>query len=167
MKEIGINGFGRFGLHLLKYWLDRSEKSSYEIKYINDDFLTIDQSIEIIKKDKYVKFNKYKIKKISNKIFFLKANGKIYEIEYSKKDKDHISWLGKPELFLECSGKNTFKKDCIKFLKNKTKIVIISATSWDSEKTLIYGFNHIFSCIRECNNVRKFIPVPLVSISIY
>jgi len=141
-KIVGINGFGRFGLHLLKYWLDRSEKSSYLIKYINDDFLTIDQSIEIIKNDKNVLFNKYKIKKIAKKICVLKPDGTTYEIEYSNKDKDLIPWLGKPELFLECSGKNTAKKDCIKFLKNKTKTVIISATSWDAEKTLIYGFNH-------------------------
>ena len=62
MKKIaGINGFGRFGLHLLKYWLDRSEKSFFFIKYINDDFLTINQIIEILKKDKNVLFNKYKV----------------------------------------------------------------------------------------------------------
>ena len=79
-KIVGINGFGRFGLHLLKYWLDRSEKSSYLIKYINDDFLTIDQSIEIIKNDKNVLFNKYKIKKIAKKICVLKPDGTTYEI---------------------------------------------------------------------------------------
>ena len=42
MKSVvGINGFGRFGLHLLKYWLDRSSKSSFKIDYINDDYLDI------------------------------------------------------------------------------------------------------------------------------
>jgi hypothetical protein len=35
---IGINGFGRFGLHLLKYWLDRSIESAFRIDYINDDY---------------------------------------------------------------------------------------------------------------------------------
>lgn len=141
-KIVGINGFGRFGLHFLKYWLDRNERSNYSIKYINDDFLTIDQSIEIIKNDKSVLFNKYKIKKIANKICILKPNGTRFEIDYTNKEKSVIPWLGKPELFLECSGKNTAKKDCIKYLKNKTKIAIISATSWDADKTLIYGFNH-------------------------
>ena len=74
-RIIGINGFGRFGLHFLKYWLDRNKESNYLIKYINDDFLTIDQSIEIIKNDKRVLFNKYKIKKIENKICVLKLDG--------------------------------------------------------------------------------------------
>ena len=141
-KIAGINGFGRFGLHLIKYWLDRSEKSSFIIKYINDDFLSLDQSIKILKNNKKVLFNKYKILKFENKIKFLKPDGVIYEVEYSNKKKSHIPWIGKPDLFFESSGKNTLKKDCIKFLKNNTKIIIISATSWDADKTLIYGFNN-------------------------
>ena len=28
---VGINGFGRFGLHLLKYWLDRNLDSKFKI----------------------------------------------------------------------------------------------------------------------------------------
>ena len=48
-KKAGINGFGRFGLHITKYWLDRSDESTFSIGYINDDTLTIEQSIEILK----------------------------------------------------------------------------------------------------------------------
>ena len=58
---VGINGFGRFGLHLLKYWLDRNSDSNFILKYINDDFLSLDQTIEILKSDKAVIFNKFKI----------------------------------------------------------------------------------------------------------
>ena len=141
-KRVGINGFGRFGLHIIKHWLDRNEECNFSINYINDDVLTIDQSIEILKKDRTVFFNKYKIKKLENKIRFLKPDGSIYEIEYSNKGKSHIPWLGKLELFFECSGKNTVRKDCLRFLKGKTKVVIISATSWDADKTFLYGFNN-------------------------
>ena len=28
-------------------------------------------------------------------------------------------------------------------VKNNTKLVIISATSWDPDQTLVYGFNHL------------------------
>ena len=62
-KKAGINGFVRFGLHLIKYWLDRHEESDFTINYINDDTLTIDQAIEILYNDSIVIFNKYKIKK--------------------------------------------------------------------------------------------------------
>ena len=67
--------------------MDRSEKSSFIIKYINDDFLSLDQSIKILKNNKKVLFNKYKILKFENKIKFLKPDGVIYEVEYSNKKK--------------------------------------------------------------------------------
>ena len=143
MKTIaGINGFGRFGLHLTKYWLDRRDESAFTINYINDDTLTIDQAIEILNNDEEVIFNKYKIKKLKSRIRFLKPNGVADEIEYTNSDKNYIPWLGKPKLFFECSGKNTVKKDCVKFPTGKTKVVIISATCWDADKTLLYGFNN-------------------------
>ena len=143
MKKIaGINGFGRFGLHLIKYWLDRAEESSFSISYINDDFLNIDHIHQILLNDKAVFFNKYKIKKIGSTLRFLKADGTAYEIVCSNSKKDEIPWLGEPDIFFECSGKNTMRDDSVGFLKDNTKTVVISATSWDPDKTLVYGFNH-------------------------
>ena len=57
--NIGINGFGRFGLHLLKYWLDRASDTSFNIKYINDDYLSIDEAYKIILQDSAVIFGRY------------------------------------------------------------------------------------------------------------
>ena len=141
-KTAGINGFGRFGLHLLKYWLDRNNEANFTINYINDDTLTIFQSYEIIIKDEFVIFNKYKIKIIGNELIFLEPDGGIHKIQYSNNSKEEIPWLGKPNLFFECSGKNTTKSDCNEFVQGNTQCVIISATSWDSDTTLVYGFNH-------------------------
>ena len=143
MKKVaGINGFGRFGLHLLKYWLDRSSESSFCIKYINDDKLTIYEAYKIILNDEFVVFNKYNIKILEDRIRFLKPDGEINEIVFSNLKKEDIFWIGEPELFFECSGKNTLKQDSSIFLKHKTETVIISATSWDADKTIVYGFNH-------------------------
>lgn len=143
MKKIaGINGFGRFGIHLLKYWLTRSPNSNFTIKYINDDTININQALNILNNDKNVNFSKYRIKKISNNIRILEPNGLIHEIEYTNCNKESINWIGKPDYFFECSGKNSISKDCFPFIKKKTKLVIISATSWDVDKTIIYGFNH-------------------------
>ena len=138
----GINGFGRFGIHLLKYWLERERECNFCINYINDDHFTQEQIVKIIQNDKYVSFSKYKIKSIDNFIRILEPNGKIHKILISNNNKNEIAWIGEPEFFFECSGKNTVKKDCELFLKNNTKLVIISATSWDADQTLVYGFNH-------------------------
>lgn len=139
----GINGFGRFGLHLLKYWLDRSEEASFSIDYINDDFLSQKEIFNIIKNDEYVIFNKYKIGLTGdNYLSILKPSGESFKIELTLSDPEIISWLGKPDIFLECSGKRTVSDENDCFLKDKTKLILISATSWDIPKTLVYGFNH-------------------------
>ena len=111
-NEAGINGFGRFGLHLLKYWLDRIETSNFDITHINDDTLTAKEAYNIIVGDSFVSFNKYKVKLIGQTIRFLTADGREVLIEYTNSDKENIPWIGKPSLIFECSGKNTSIDDC-------------------------------------------------------
>ena len=79
-KVVGINGFGRFGLHLLKYWLDRSTECKFQIKYINDDVISIDQAVEMISHDKAVIFNKYKIQVSDDYLTILEPNGTKHKI---------------------------------------------------------------------------------------
>jgi len=141
MIKTGINGFGRFGLHLLKYWLDHKDKANFEISYINDDFLSIKEVLNIINSDSYVVFNNYKISLADNQLVIVGNDGLEQRIEYTNKPKLEIPWIGKPDIFLECSGKNTSKKDCDIYLIGNTKKVLISATSWDA-KNIIFGFNH-------------------------
>ena len=140
--EAGINGFGRFGLHLLKYWLDRNDQSHFNILYINDDYLDINKVYDLIINDKYVKFNKYKIQVSDDYLMILEPNGTKHEILFTNCKQASIPWIGKPEIFFECSGKFTEAKNCSVYLKKSTKTVMISATSWDAEKTLVYGYNH-------------------------
>ena len=140
--EAGINGFGRFGLHLLKYWLDRNNQAHFNILYINDDYLNIDKVYDLIVNDQYVKFNKYKIQILNDHLMILEPDGTKHEILFTNSKQESIPWIGKPEIFFECSGKNTEAKNCSVYFKNNTKTVLISATSWDAERTLVYGYNH-------------------------
>lgn len=139
---VGINGFGRFGLHLLKYWLDRNKEADFVIRYINDDTLSLQDAHQIIGNDSYVHFNKYKVQVKDNTLVILEPNGARHVIEYTNKNQFEIPWLGKPEMVLECSGKNLAAKDCKFYLTDNVRRVVISATSWDADKTLVYGFNH-------------------------
>ena len=158
----GVNGFGRFGLHLLKFWLDRSENSKFLIKYINDDYLDLDQIYNIITTDKAVSFGKYKVQKKDDFLRFLKADGSSHEVKITKNNKDEIPWIGEPSLFLECSGKNAVRAESEPFLVGNTDRVIISATSWDPDATLVYGFNH-----QDLNDSHKIISYGSCTVNAY
>ena len=119
MIKIGINGFGRFGLHLLKYWLDRSNQSCFKIRYINDDYLDIKKSYDLIVNDKYVIFNKYKVQVSGDFLTILEPNGVEHEILFTNSKQKSIPWIGKPEIFFECSGKFTVAKNCSGYLKKR------------------------------------------------
>lgn len=140
--DCGINGFGRFGLHLLKYWVDRNDKAEFCISYINDDTLSLRAAYDIIMMDESVKFDRYKVKMADSSLMIIGPNGSIHKIEYTNSSKEDIPWLGLPKLIFECTGKNTARNDCKVYLQGQTRLVVISATSWDADKMLIYGFNH-------------------------
>jgi glyceraldehyde 3-phosphate dehydrogenase len=143
MKKIstGINGFGRFGLHLLKYWLDRSDECPFQILSINDSHLLKEKILGIINSDYSVVLNSYKFQLSGSVLQITSPDGNNHEINITNENDDKIPWIGEYDLFLECSGVNTIRKNCEKFLSGNTKLVAISATSWDSDKTLVYGFN--------------------------
>ena len=144
MKTVcGLNGFGRFGIHLLKFWLENITKSEFEIKFINDDILDQQSILKIIQDDKKTNFSNYEVS-LKNKILLIKnkKNKDTHEIMCTNSNSEEIEWIGKPKIFFEASGKNTLKSNCLKFLKNSTSHVIISATSPDADQTLIYSYNH-------------------------
>ena len=148
MLKIGMNGFGRFGLHLLKYWLDRNHESKFAIQYISDDTLSLQDAYRIITTDPAVNFSKYKVKAENNQLLFTEVDGTRHVIGYSKASKSEIPWVNAsdgPSVVFDCSGKNTVAKDCAFYFSSKApknRLVLISATSWDAEKTLVYGHNH-------------------------
>lgn len=142
MLEVGINGFGRFGLHLLKYWLDRSVNSYFTIKYINDDTLTIQDVYDCLMNDNAISFSNYKIDVNGDFFLILDSNNISHKIKYTNKEKNEIPWVGLPKIILECSGKSTQKSECNLYFQGNTECVLISATSWDADATLVYGFNH-------------------------
>ena len=139
--QAGMNGFGRFGLHLLRYWLNHVEDAPYTIQYINDDGLDLDKALDIINTDPYVQFNDFDVIRKGDFLCFAKGDRYI-EIAYSHCDRTEIPWIGQPDVVFECSGKATVAERCQPYLTGNTQRVLISATSWDADKTLVYGFNH-------------------------
>lgn len=135
----GINGFGRFGLHLLNAYLSENKAANIEICFINDEVIGVDRAYEIISKDGFVKIpEKFSVKKDGNYLVF---DDQI-RILFTKQKATEVEWLGTPDIFLECSGAYRDKAQVAPFLKGNTNKVLISATSYDVDQTLLFGFNH-------------------------
>jgi glyceraldehyde 3-phosphate dehydrogenase len=137
----GINGFGRFGLHLLRYWLLNNNTANFNIGFINDRLLSIDKMKNIILTDKYVHIGNYVTSSDDNLIKF-NICGVNKTIAFTNCSDQNIWWNDEVDFFFECSGENTSKLNAAKFLRGKVRCVLISATSYDSDGIFIYGYNH-------------------------
>ncbi len=143
MKKVcGMNGFGRFGIHFLRYYLKNLNKNKFVLKYINDPKLSFEKIKEIIRNDQYVKLQNFDLKFKKDSIIFYASSKNKLEIIFTNDKINKISWHPLIDYYLECSGEKLNK---INFLINKYKNInnlILSATSHEASKTLIYGFNH-------------------------
>lgn len=138
----GINGFGRFGLHLLRYWLDRREKASFALTAINDSALSLKDALGILCNDPYVRFDDCQVDDDGSHLILVTSDHRATRILYSTGAAEAAPWLGATDLFFETSGQYVAADDCRAFLREKTRQILISATSEKADQTLIYGFNH-------------------------
>jgi len=143
MIAAGINGFGRFALNLLLCWL-RDTDAPYRMSYINDESLSPTDMVRIIRTDPLVQgFKKCKVALTGNTLLLQEPSGRTEHIVLTTGPAEQVSWIGVPDLFFECSGKRSLSVDlCRPFLTGTTKAVIVSATCYDADATLIMGFNH-------------------------
>lgn len=137
----GVHGFGRFGQHLLRYWTEHAQSSPFEISYIHDAELSIDQALDIVMRDRYLgSFYRKHVRRTNHGLEILLQNNRKHQIQYTSGEV--VSWVGQPDIFFECSGRHTDARQCKAFLKNQTKLVIISAASLHADALLVYGYNH-------------------------
>ena len=142
MKIFGINGFGRFGIHLLRFYLKNQKKNKFLIKYINDKSLTFTKIKQIISNDEYIKLHEFDLKFNKNSITFFSKSKNKFQIFFTNTPIKRINWLNSIDYFLECGGEKIQNLRFILKQNNNIKNIILSATSHEVNKTLIYGFNH-------------------------
>ena len=140
-RDAGMNGFGRFGLNLLKSWIDDPE-APYAIRFLNDEKLTAPKILDIIQKDPLVDFRSYAVSLDGDILRVSTPEGRSAHITITTGPADQAPWLGIPQLFFECSGARQEAERCKPFLTGNTKVVMISATSYDADATILAGFNH-------------------------
>ncbi len=136
----GINGFGRFGLHLLRYWSEQIDSARFSINYINDCRLSLADIEAILATDRYFSNHNYTFEE--NAILIHLKNGSTHRVEYTNDSDSDIAWVDNVELFFECSGQHTANDDARLFIGKRTRHVLVSATIGKPDFIAIYGYNH-------------------------
>lgn len=157
-----MNGFGRFGLHFLAYYLDRAADANFQLLQINDENLKIENMIEIIYSDHYVKINdKWNIEVHENLLVFKNRNN-THKIAFSNLSLAKFA-ENHDGILLECSGKYT-NTEVFPELPHIDRI-FISATSLNADATILVGFNedsfehrHRFISYGSCT-VNAYVPL--------
>ncbi len=133
-----MNGFGRFGLHFLAYYLDRAKESKFILLQINDENLSVQDMLDIITNDYYVKItDTWQLEVDGSRITF--NNGyESHQIEFRNCSlADFVA--GFNGVLFECSGKYTNVDNFpdVRLLER----IFISATSMNADATILVGFN--------------------------
>ncbi|TCS37985.1 glyceraldehyde 3-phosphate dehydrogenase [Paucimonas lemoignei] len=141
MISAGLNGLGRFGLHLLRRWLDKPE-SPVRIVAINDAYRSLDAAVTLLRTDAKVSFADCDVSAEGETMVIARRGQPAVRLAYTHGPAAQAGWRGQTEWWLECSGQHTAAHECREFLTGRTRRVIVSATCVDADQTLVYGYNH-------------------------
>ena len=111
-----MNGFGRFGLHFLAYYLERAKESNFRLLRINDENLTLEKMLEIIKNDHYVKITDAWHLEVEGTIIIFKNEFETHHIEFQNISLADFA-ASHQGILLECSGKYTNTEIFSKFYR--------------------------------------------------
>lgn len=137
----GLHGLGRFGQHLLHAWLC-SPDQALSIEYLADEALNVDEVCALLQGHDRLDFSAAAPAVDSDCLLLTRASGERVRLPYHHGTPAEAPWLGQPDLWLECSGRYPEASRCRIFAIGNTRQVLVSATSWDADHTLIMGFNH-------------------------
>lgn len=140
--DTGLDGLGRFGLHLLRYWLDRRGDAAFRIAAINDPALSLETAVALVADDPDVRFDDFDVTAQDGCMTLAPRRGDVLRFPYSRTDPDEIPWLGEVDLLLEASGRLTDAERCRRLLRGRTRRIVVGASCEGSDQTLVFGFNH-------------------------
>ena len=135
-----MNGFGRFGLHMLNYYLENHKSRTFDLIAINDEKLTISEMVNAIKNDRFVRITDlFSLRQEDHSLYFSHQQFE-FRIEFYNLPIQDFVKLGRFQL-LECSGRYT---DVAKF-PNAPNLerIYISATSLSADRTVIVGLDRL------------------------
>lgn len=140
MISTGLHGFGRFAQHFLYAWL--SDPDGISLDFACDEQLTAEAVCDLLIQHDRLDFSSAMPQARDGELLLTRADGLRQRIIFHHGPAHSASWLGLPDVWLECSGLYTQGSDSRHFRVGRTRQVLVSATCWDADQTLIMGFNH-------------------------
>ncbi|RJQ35250.1 hypothetical protein C4568_01365 [Candidatus Parcubacteria bacterium] len=137
----GLNGLGRFGLNLLRWWL-QDANASYEIRYINDPGLSPELILQILKTDDVVDEFQSCSLQLEGDVLRIDAPNRSVSVKLSQTKLAEVPWRGAVHMVLECTGVPKRGSECWPLLRGQTETILLSANIPEVDATLLYGFNH-------------------------
>lgn len=141
VNRAGLHGLGRFGQHLLHAWLT-TPQTMLTIDYLADEALDVAQFCALLREHDRLDFSAAFPAVESGCLALTNKLGERVRLPYHHGLACMAPWLGQPDLWLECSGRYPKAEQCRVFAVGNTRQVLVSATCWDADQTLVMGYNH-------------------------
>lgn len=136
-----ISGFGRFGLGLFRAWYF-DPNSTYDIRYVNDDYIDIHKIASILKDDPIVTDFRALSIMVEGDTLVITENDHEVRIKVTKGKVESAPWLGVPDYLFECSGITRNHSNIHNLITGNTKNVLVGAVIDTADATLVMGANH-------------------------
>ncbi|WP_157903201.1 hypothetical protein [Cupriavidus malaysiensis] len=136
-----LHGLGRFGLHLLRAWLDRPD-GGIDIVAIQDAHHSLASAAALLQQDAKVSFADCRIAAEDGALRLDLPGRQPLRLAYWHGPAAGSPWLGRADWWLECSGDFASGEAARAFLRGRTRRVIVSATCPGADQTLVFGYNH-------------------------
>lgn len=140
MVVAALHGLGRFGQHLLHAWLQAP--AGVVLGYAADEVLTGEAVCRLLREHDRLDFSATDPGFESGCLCLTRADGERVRLAFHHGPILEAPWLWQPDLWLECSGRYAAASACRRFAQGCTQQVLVAATSWDADQTLVMGYNH-------------------------
>ena len=139
MIPVALNGLGRFGQHLLHAWLANPGLLSPD--YACDAELDADAVCHVLRHHDRLDFSAAQPRVEGNRLVLIRGDGVRHSIDFFAGPAPQVPWIGKPVLWLECSGRHSDAAAARQFCRGDTRQVLVSATSPGADQTVVMGLN--------------------------
>ena len=134
--RVGVNGFGRFGMHLVRDWIQRRESLGFDLVWVNEPMRSPSEIHAELVSD--VVLGPFGASVGLEESAWILEDG--HRIRLSReRDVGSIPWEHEVDWVFECTGKFTDRKDASRHLRGDIERVFISATSLSADRMVVLG----------------------------